>query len=254
MADQKEIEQLQKRLKELADRSYQNNQYTFTAFLGMSEQQVYYDLQRELQYAGPVLTGGCMLSERKVIRFGKPDLLGYEEEFPIVCMSIVPNTPKFAENLTHRDFLGALMNLGIERNRIGDIFVQEKQAIMFCLENVTDFIIENLGQVRHTKVHCNVIETPESLQAPEPEEVSVSVASVRIDGVVSKLYNISRNASIELFRGGRVFVNGKLVENNSYALKENDAITVRGFGKFIYSGSVGETKKGKERILLKVFR
>ena len=80
------------------------------------------------------------------------------------------------------------------------------------------------------------------------KEVSLSVSSVRIDSVVSKLYNIARSQSLDLFRAGRVYVNGRMTQNNSYALKEKDAVTVRGFGRFTYIGEQGETRKGKIRI------
>ena len=82
----------------------------------------------------------------------------------------------------------------------------------------------------------------------------MSVSSARIDGVISKLYNIPRSTSLELFRAGRVFVNGRTTENNSYALKKGDSVTARGFGRFLYEGEQGETRKGKLRVLLKVYR
>lgn len=254
MADEKELQQLKKRLAELAKRSFDHDIYTFTGFLGMSEQQVYYEMQKELAYAGASLFGGCAISERRMVRFGIPENLGYEEEFPIVCIKIEPLSVKFAEHLTHRDFLGALMNLGIERSTIGDIFVQEKEAYVFCVTGIQDFIVEQLVQIKHTKVHCYTANLPECLQNPEPETVTVSAASERIDGIVSKLYNIARSESLSLFQAGRVFVNGRLMENNSYTLKEKDAVTVRGFGKFVFAGRQGETRKGKLRITLSVFR
>ena len=182
------------------------------------------------------------------------ELLGYETEYPIVCLRVEPLLLKFAENLTHRDFLGAIMNLGIEREMIGDIFVEEKAAHVFCVESIAPYLVENLDQVRHTHVKCRVTEVPQALASPRLEEASVSVSSARIDGVISKLYNIPRSTSLELFRAGRVFVNGRATENNSYALKKGDSVTARGFGRFLYEGEQGETRKGKLRVLVKVYR
>ena len=128
--DEKDIQQLKNRLIELADKAYSRNIYTYTPFLGLAEQQAYYGVEREVSYAGVSMEGGAPLCERKIIRFGDP---GYEEAFPIVRLEIRPKTPKFAENLTHRDFLGAVMNLGIERDVVGDIFLpDEKGALLFC--------------------------------------------------------------------------------------------------------------------------
>ena len=76
---------------------------------------------------------------------------------------------------------------------------------------------------------------------------------MRIDGVVSKIYNISRNSSQELFRAGKIYVNGILVENTSYQLKDNDAVTVRGYGKFLFYGQTGVSKKGKDRVEVGIF-
>lgn len=116
--DEKELQQLKRRLTELADTAYTQNRYTYTPFLGLAEQQAYYAVEREVSYAGVLMEGGAPLCERKMVRFGNP---GYEETFPIARLEILPKTPKFAEHLTHRDFLGAVMNLGIERDVTGDI-------------------------------------------------------------------------------------------------------------------------------------
>lgn len=254
MADDKDLQLLKKRLLELAERSYSHNIYTFTPFLGLSEQQAFYAVQREVAYAGYTMEGGSPLCERRMIRFGLVQALGYEEAFPILCLKVEPLTPKFAEPLTHRDFLGAIMNLGIERSTVGDIFVQDKAAVVFCQENVAGYLTENLEQVRHTHVRCSVTEVDEQLRAPVTETVSVSAAAPRIDTVISKLYNIARSRSLELFRSGRIYVNGRLAENNSYMLKIDDTVTVRGFGRFVYTGEQGETRKGKVRIAVEVYR
>lgn len=254
MADDKELQLLQKRLLELAERSYNNNIYTFTPFLGLSEQQAFYEVQRDVAYAGYGMEGGSPLCERRMIRFGSPETLGYEEAYPIQCLKIEPMTPKFAEHLTHRDFLGAIMNLGIERSTVGDIFVEDKEAIVFCQDSIADYLTDNLEQVRRTRVKCAVNEVTEQLRSPVTEQVSLSVSSIRIDTVISKLYNIARSQSMELFRAGRVYVNGRMTENNSYALKNGDTVTARGFGRFIYTGEQGETRKGKVRISVEVYR
>ena len=254
MADDKDIQNLKKRMLELAQRSYSHGVYTFTSFLGLSEQQAFYDIQRDIAYAGYDMDGGSSLCERKMIRFGSPDALGYEEPYPIQCLKIEPMTPKFAEQLTHRDFLGAVMNLGIERDTVGDIFVQDKGAVVFCQEGIASYLTDYLKQVRHTQVKCSVVEAADCLSSPVTEKLTLSVASLRIDTVVSKVYNIARSRSLELFRAGRVFVNGRLTENNSYTLGNGDAVTARGFGRFVYMGEQGETRKGKIRINVEIYR
>lgn len=254
MADEKELQNLKKRLLELAERSHSHGVYTFTPFLGLSEQQAFYEVEKDVAYAGYAMEGGSPFCERRIIRFGSPELLGYEETYPIQCIKVEPQTPKFAEDLTHRDFLGAIMNLGIERGTVGDIFVQDKKAIVFCLGSISPYLTENLQQVKHTPVKCSETEAADHLKKPVTEEASLSVSSARIDAVISKVYNIARGKSLELFKAGRIYVNGRVAENNSYTLKNGDAVTVRGFGRFNYIGGQGETRKGKLRIGVEVYR
>lgn len=247
MVQERELQQLKKRLLELAQRSYDHGVYTFTPFLGMSEQQAFYEVQGEVAYAGFTMEGGSPLCERVMIRFGRKEYLGYEEAFPIRCLKIEPLSPKFAESLTHRDFLGAVMNLGIDRSTVGDFFVEEQSALLFCQESIAPYLTEQLRQVRHTQVRCVEAEAGE-LSAPVQEEISLSVSSARIDAVLSRIYHLSRSQSMDLFRACRVYVNGRLTENNSYSLKEGDKVTARGFGRFVYVGVQGATRKGKMRV------
>lgn len=248
ITSEKDLQNLKNRILELADKSYTRSIYTYTPFLGLSEQQVFYEVEKEVSYAGCDMYGGSPICERKIIRFGSPDTFGYDEEYPIACIEMVPAALKFAEKLTHRDFLGAVMNLGIERGLVGDIILNKDGAILFCNENIASYITDNLNKVRHTNIKCSILKKVSELEAAVPKTVSLTVSSPRIDGVIAKLYNISRSESQSLFYAGKIFVNGRLTENAGYQLKKDDAVTVRGYGKFIYYGQTGVSKKGKDRI------
>jgi len=268
-ANDKELSQLKNRLFELADKSYSRGIYTYTPFLSLAQQQVFYAVKRELSYAGYGMEGGAPVCERKMIRFGSPENLGYDEAYPIAVVEMRPVMPRFADTLTHRDFLGAIMNLGIERSTIGDIFVQEQDSIqertdrqraaggqygvLFCQQSIVPYLLENLHQIKHTNVKCQIADGKIALRNAEPEKITVTVSSARIDSIIAKLYHISRSQSLALFRTGRIFVNGIATENNSYQLKKDDAVTVRGYGKFFYYGQAGETKKGKEKASVGIF-
>ena len=254
LENEKEVQQLRNRLRELADKSFGQNMFTFTGFLGLSEQDTFWRMEPELRYAGYTLCGGVGNTDRQMIRFGNVEELGYEVPFPIVCIHIRPLIAKFADKLSHRDFLGALMNLGIERSTIGDIKVGDKEAFLFCLESIADYICENLEQIKHTHVSCKLTENYAEIPEEEPEPCSVQVASLRIDAVIAKVYNKSRSECLDLFRGGKVFLNGRLCENNSCTLKPNDVVNARGYGKFIMSGESRETRKGKMAITVAVYR
>lgn len=249
-----ELQQLKNRFHDLADRSYTQGVFTFTGFLGLGEQDAFWQEEPKLKTAGYTVYGGCENADRVMVRFGSAEELGYEVPFPIVCIHIRPLVSKFADDLTHRDFLGALMNLGIDRSTIGDIKVGEKQAYLFCQDTIGEFICENLNKVRHTSVKCAVTESAEDLVQEEPEIVCVQVQSVRVDAVLSKVYNMSREKSLDLFRAGKVFVNGRLCENNARTLKAGDIVNARGYGKFRLEEGTRETRKGKLAIEAAVYR
>lgn len=235
---------LRKRFEELAARAYNQGTYIFTDFLSLSDASVVCEVSRAGEYT---LFGGADGCERVMARFGNPDELGYEVEFPITVIRIEPLIKKFSEQLNHRDFLGALMNLGIERDVIGDIMVRDNAAYVFAANRIADYITENFDRVKHTSVKCVLMSTndvKESFTANLQEE-NILISSERLDAVISKVYNLSRNQTNEIFRERKVFVNGRLCENNSSGINPRDVVAVRGYGKFVYGGIAYVTKKGK---------
>ena len=189
--------------------------------------------------------GGTADCERVMLRCGDEELCGYEEPFPIACVEIAPLIEKFGEELNHRDYLGALMNLGIERATLGDIVINGKRAFLFCAEKMSSYIIAELDKVRHTNVRCAPAKEIPKSTVTRLERKAVQVSTARADSIIAKLYNLSRSESVELFRAKKVFVNGRLNENNSGQLKAGDKVSVRGFGRFAFAGVSGETRKGK---------
>lgn len=247
-------ELLKKRFEDLAMNSSRSNIFTFTGFLNMAEIAIFHQMKNKISYVGCALYGGREECERLMIRFGSEEVLGYAEKFPIVCVEIAPLMKKFADRFTHRDFLGALMNLGIERTTLGDIMIYENTGYVFCTEVIAPFIIDTLNKVKHTSVRCTIVEAPALIPEAEAEIRKIQIASERIDGVVAKVYNLSRGDSLELFRQKKIFLNGMPCENNSRLLKEEDVVTARGFGKFIYQGYENISKKGKKNVIIIIRR
>lgn len=241
-------EELKHRILDLANQCYQKNQYTFSGFLNAGEQSDLYEIEKEISFVPWTLFGGTDNCERQMIRFGSEEWLGYEEAFPISCIIVKPLIRKFADDLNHRDFLGALMNLGIERDILGDIIVKDQVGYVFCEDQMAEYIAEHLDKVRHTSVSCEISRECPKEAAPELKNEELILSSERCDAVVAKAYHLSRGQSIDLFRAKKIFVNGRQYENNSGMLKVGDIISVRGFGKFIFDGILQETKKGRIRI------
>lgn len=238
-------------LKDLSKKSEQNYRYTFSHFLSLDEQSTLRANEKELyKYT---LFGGCENCERVVARFGSPDDFGYEEEFPIVCLKAEPVLKKFADELTHRDFLGAIMNLQIERKNIGDIHVKDSSAYIFVLDKMADYIMENLTKVKHTVIRLSVTEDIPTDTLFSLESVSLPVSSLRLDCMIAAIYDLSRNQANEIFLAKKVFVNGRLTENTSHIPKEQDVISVRGFGRFIFSSTGGQSKKGRTYVNFEKF-
>ena len=236
---------LEKRLKELNENSQKNGTFYFTDFLSQAEVS---EVMRLFSKNEVTLFGGAEGTERMMARFGAPEAFGYEIPFPIVLLRIQPLQSKFADALTHRDFLGALMNLGIERDVIGDIVVREHTAYVFVEEKIAAHIENELTRVKHTQVRVErMTETPEDVK-PRFASEKLIVSSLRLDLIVAKLYHISRQAAKDIFIDGKVFINSRLCSDPSAPIKEEDVLSVRSYGKFVFRQVDHETKKGNMAI------
>lgn len=241
---QKEELMLQKRLLELSETAYRRGIVTYSDFLNLNELNILHTIPKN-QFSSQYETfGGYSDSERQMAAF-LPDALYYTYFYPIKVLKAEPLHKKFAEPLTHRDYLGAVLNLGIERSKIGDILVMEDCACLFVHESLTDFIKSDLTRIRHTVVNVTIEDEQSFNYRPAFEEVTGTVASVRLDSLLSLAFSASRSKLASLIEGGRVFVSGKLTTTNSYQVKENDIISVRGMGRFKYNGILSRTKKGR---------
>jgi RNA-binding protein YlmH len=247
----KQEEGLKKRFIELANKSYNQGIYTFTEFLGLNEQSIFSEIEKEISHVGVSKYGGTLDAERIMIRFGNEEEFGYTVDFPVVCLSIKPLMQKFADELNHRDFLGALMNLGIAREKLGDIIIHENEGYIFCEEKVASYIIENLTEVKHTSVSVKEeihIDKIKNLYNEDFKSHIIIVDSKRIDAIIAKAYKISRSTSVNFVKAGKVFINGKQCLSNSQLIKTGDIVSVRGKGRIKFNGNESESKKGRLRL------
>lgn len=236
-----ETEILKKRFLELSEKPY----YTFTDFLGLAEQSAFAEILPKLRGVKYTAFGGAVGAERIMIRFGSEEDFGYDEVFPIACVKVEPLSQKFADKLCHRDFLGALLNLGIERSTLGDIAIIDNVGYIFAKEDIAKFITEELTRVKRTDVRAMVTDKLPEGDLYKTDRVKIQISSERIDAIIAKVYSISRDESLSLFKKHLVYVGGKLQENNSYNLKPGEKCSVRGYGRFIYLGYEGLTRKGR---------
>lgn len=233
-----------KRVRELANLSYQRDIVTFSDFLNLNEQNMVSSLKQQFPQVVMETFGGYDNAERQMVAF-HPDALAFTWEYPIDCLKIEPKAIKFSENLSHRDYMGALLNLGVDRSVIGDIIVQEKAAWFFCQSKMTEFFLENLCRVRHTNILITKVNDPEEFPHPNLESINGTCASVRLDSLIALAFKASRSSMVSYIESGQVFVNGKLITSNGYEPKEGDIVSVRGKGRFIFDGVSHQTKKGR---------
>ena len=251
---QKEEQQLEKRLSELSNLAYSRDIVTYSDFLNLNELNILHSMPKDRLYTKFVTFGGYGLAERQMAAFVSDAFCCKEEwiDYPFDILRISPLHAKYAEQLTHRDYLGTILGLGIERAKIGDILVDGTDAVVFVHRTLQSFLMEELTRVRHTQVLVKEISREDFQYEPKYEEIRGTVASVRLDSLLSLAFSASRTKLSGLIEGAKVFVNGKLITTNSYQLKENDVISVRGYGKFRYNGTGAKTKKN--RIYVSVYK
>ncbi len=267
-----ERDMLAGRLRDLSGRAYRNDYLTHTGFLGVSEQADFHEILsaqgvpssvHRLNGAPYVLWGGWEEAERRAVVFlpsylDETSFIEGELSSPqvVACLSCVPLDSRFADDLTHRDFLGALMNLGIERDQIGDILVDraESRAVIFVLADLAETVASDLTRVKHTSVTCRLIPPGECAIRPDFELREGSVASERVDAVISLVFRLARGKTQAYIDAERVFVDGRTVASAGQILKPGARVSVRGLGKFIYEGCVAETKKGRLFVRVRVYK
>lgn len=248
---------------ESAKSAYHKEICVYTDFLNINEISIFHSMEKELPLLAYSIYGGYEGAERVRICFhgdlvkehGKIMLESEEKNnYPIECLRIYPASDKFAQELDHRDYLGAILNVGIERSKLGDILVRGKEAYCYCDSLLSEFINTNLSKVRHNIVRVEVIK-PDDVQATVSfKEVTGSVASFRLDSLIALAIRTSRSSITGLIAGEKVFVNARLVTSNSYMLKPGDIVSVRGYGKFKVKEQGGISKKGRIYATLSIYQ
>ena len=197
------------------------------------------------------MDGGYDNSERKVI-FIYPYYMEYEDiECPLEIVQVEGNF-KFKE-ISHKDYLGAILNLGIVREKIGDIIIHENFCQVVVTSGICDFLTINLNKVSRNKVIVKKISRDDIIpNSQNYKDISFTVSSQRLDCIISGLYNISRQDSLKYINGERVHVNYEKITSPSKEVEDNSLISVRGKGRSIII-NVGEiTKKGRIKVQAKL--
>ncbi len=246
----KEDELFTARILDIAGQAEQKMYPKYTMFL--DERQVYLAEQqlRKHRCSNYLFFGGYEGAQRRMLgvfpSYMEPELSSY----PIVGLGL---SYRKEEGLSHRDFLGSFMALGVKREVIGDILVGEGQTVVCLYEKQFDYFTDNLKKIGRVGVTAKPYNLKEIAFTPSFKEITGTVASLRLDAVVSLAAGVSREKAVERIRAGLVMLNYSVVESASSTVKPEDVFSVRGCGKFILADEIRQTKKGRLFIAVKQY-
>ncbi len=234
------------------------NEYviTSTSFLDVRQQSLVLSGFSKNQEAKTMLYGGFDTAERLVAVFVpyyfEDELESYFTENPDENpLTVIRFTKDSFSQAGHRDYLGALMGLGIKRETVGDIIVTENGADVVVLKSVAPFILSELKSAGRATLRAEEISFSEIESAvSSAREITVNVSSMRLDNIISACYKLSRADSADAILSGSVFVNSLQVLKCDKKVKEGDKIVFRTKGKIILKEVAGISKKG--RLFLKI--
>ena len=210
MIQDKEENLLRNRIQELAIAADRRGIPYYTDFLNLNEQNILHSMERQLGTVNLYGNGGYELAERKMFCFLSQDAY-CDVDFPIAVVQIQVKNVKYCDQLTHRDYLGAAINLGIDRSKLGDIIVDFPTAYLFCKHDIAEYIVSNLVIIKHTGVCCAIVQEGEYAISPKYEEIRKTVSSTRLDAMIAVAFQGSRSSLSGLITGEKVFVNGKMI-------------------------------------------
>lgn len=226
------------------------NKIQTTDFLDEMEQKLLENFLKSQKITNYFYTGGFEEAERKILVI-YPEKL--ENIIPNINLNEYINSIRIElpnemhGEYSHKNYLGGIMKLGISREKIGDILVDDKGADILLMPEILKFLITNIPSLtRFSKSEINQISL-ENLKKIEikTQSIKITVASMRLDNIVSELAKCSRGKANELLAQERVLLNHEIVEKSSKEVKENDIVTIRGKGRFIIKNIVGNSRKGR---------
>ena len=195
--------------------------------------------------------GGYPDAERKMLVY-LPDYLGesalYEEDSPCICLRAAFFQ---GDSPSHRDFLGALMGAGVARETVGDICVGEGSCDFFVTAEIAPYLLQNFTSAGRIKLHLERIPlTDARIPEPEVKEIKDTLASLRLDSVISSGFRIGRSLAAQYVTGGRAAMDGLPCEKPDKPVSEGTKISVRGLGKIKLVKVNGKTKKDRISVVI----
>ena len=234
------------------------NKVESTDFLNLAEQDLADKFLKRIKFTNYYFFGGAGEAERKIIIF-YPEKINEEmarkNHSKIMSVIKIKLPIELSDEYDHRIYLGAIMKLGIEREKIGDISVKRRSAEIIIKNEIQNFLMQNLGTLTRfssCEIELNEIDNLEEIETKKIEITEI-VASLRLDNIVASLARTSRNKAVEILEQERVFLNFKNETKASKQVNVGDIITIRGKGRFEFKEIAGNTKKGRYVIKVNKF-
>ena len=230
-------------------KEYVENNYApkLTDFLDPREQQIVKIIIGQHMGVKWQFFGGTEYTERKRAVLYPEYYQVHEDDFKITLYKV--EYPQKFISITHPQVLGSLMSLGLKRAKFGDIILLGDQVQFYCAEEVGHFVTLELHSIGKTNIQLIELSLTEALVCENVwNEQSLTVSSLRLDTMISSIYQISRQKSQTLIKAGLVKVNWISIENTSFECGEGDTLSVRGYGRAKIGLIEGKTKRDKWRI------
>lgn len=238
------------RLRELALRAVYTGRTCFSRFLTTPAET---DARSAANAAGAHVSffGGFADAERRMAAFHSEDA-PQEDEWPLTPLVIKWN-PKYADP-GHRDLLGALMGLGVDRAVTGDIAFgrQAGTAYLFCCEDVADYLCANLESAGRARISVERADLPVDIREPEGVFLRVTVQSPRLDAILAAALHLSRGEAARLIEAGFVQRDHRVELRGDQHIAEGELLSVRGHGRLRLTACEDLTRKG--RLALRLFK
>ena len=231
------------------------NKIEYTDFLDLAQIELVQKFINKIKVENFISYGGFEQAERKMFVFypDKFNSIVVERNLSNILQIIRIELPDDLKGkYTHRDYLGAVIKLGIERKKVGDIIVDNNGADIIVDKDISKFLLENLGSLTRFSKSEITVENIEDIRQVEirKEELEIIVSSMRLDNIISELARSSRNKALDIINTERVFVNFQCETKKTKQIKIGDMITIRGKGRFFIKELVGQTRSG--RIVIKI--
>lgn len=221
----------------------------FTDFLDPYERELAKSILNRFDDINYSENGGIQDSERQIIAIFPDYYCNDNVQKNISVLRISDNL----DSLSHKDFLGAILNLGIKRSKIGDILVHEDYTDIIVKNEVVDFLLINLEKIGNRKIIVNNVDIDSIKPVPlKYKEINKSLSSYRLDVFISATYNLSRQKSLDIINSQHVKVNWEPINKPNKELIVGDIVSVRGYGRFILHAVEGISKKNKIKANIRI--